>query len=98
MKQADEKSVLKALENCVDPELGIDIVNLELVRGVEIKNGNVKIRMTMTTPFCPYGGMLLNQAQKIVESIEGVKKCKIELEFEPPWEPSKELKIRLGLA
>ncbi len=63
------EDIKKALRTVVDPELGVDIVALGLVRNVEITEDEAKITMILTTPFCPYGPALLEMARQKVEMV-----------------------------
>ncbi len=96
-----EQQVWEALKNVLDPELNFNIVDLGLVYGVEVKEGkDVFIKMTMTTPFCPYGASLLDEAKSQVSKIEGAGSVEIELVWEPAWSVEKikpEIKEQLGL-
>jgi len=66
----------------------IGIVDLGLVYDVLINEKNeVKVKMTLTTPACPYGEMLIKMAQHAVEEIEGVTRAEIVLVWDPPWDP-----------
>ena len=84
----DEKRdlVLTALREVYDPEIGLNVVELGLVRELEIEDDHLHIKMIMTTPFCPYGPALLEQARR---AAEGYLKTpvKITLGMEM-WEPS----------
>ena len=93
-----EKEVSDVLRTCVDPELNLDVVTLGLIRKIVIKKDVVHVTMTLTTPHCPYGGLILSQVEHAVKSLKGVKDCKIKLVFEPAWEPSEELKAMLGIS
>ncbi len=88
--------VIKALEGIIDPELNIDIWTLELIRDISIENSIVKIKMTLTTPTCPYGPAILEGVESAIKDL-GVEKVDIELEFSPPWQPSGLVKEMLGL-
>lgn len=92
--------MLDALKSVIDPEIGIDIVNLGLVYEIKIDaENNVVIKMSLTTPFCPLGPMILSNAERAVRGIKGVKSAKVELVFDPPWTPdrmSAEAKKSLG--
>jgi metal-sulfur cluster biosynthetic enzyme len=96
-----EDLVREALADVVDPEIGIDIVNLGLVYDVDIEETNVKVTMTLTTPACPYGPMVRTQAYAAVASLPGVETVAIDLTFSPPWDPkvmmSEDAKIALGI-
>jgi metal-sulfur cluster biosynthetic enzyme len=80
-----KEEVLDALKTVSDPEIGVDIVNLGLVYNIDIADGVVNIRMTMTAPACPVTDWILAEAQRRVEEIPGVKEANIELVWEPPW-------------
>ena len=69
----DEEEVTEALSNVIDPELGLDFVELGLVYGVEIDGGTVTVTFTLTTPACPIGPQVSEQMQEFVGEIEGVE-------------------------
>jgi len=92
-----ENDVNEALKEVFDPELRMDIITLGLVYGIKIESGKAKIRMTFTTPMCPYGPALVDEVKSRVESVEGVREAEVEIVFDPPWQPSEELKAALGL-
>lgn len=97
-----KRDVYDALSYVTDPEIGLSVTDLGLVYEVKIENGgNVKIIMTLTTPACPYGPALINDAKDTVGSIDGVEKVDIEVVWDPPWDPrlmaSDEAKDVLGL-
>ncbi len=75
-----------ALSEVMDPEIGLNVLQLGLVRNVAVVNGEAKIVMIMTTPFCPYGPALLETTRQQAEA--GLKMpTSIELSYEP-WDPS----------
>jgi metal-sulfur cluster biosynthetic enzyme len=77
--------VLKPIE---DPEIRVGIVDLGLVYDINISDtGAVKVMMTLTTPACPYGEILLTLAHREVEKVEGVTGVEIVLVWDPPWDP-----------
>ncbi len=80
-----KEEVFEVLKTVSDPEIGVDIVNLGLIYQLDINEGKVDIRMTMTAPSCPVTDWILVEAQKRVEEIPGVGECNIELVWEPPW-------------
>jgi len=82
-----ERKVFEILGNIYDPEIPVDIVNLGLVYKVEIKDGEVKILMTMTSPGCPAAGQIVAEAKMLTAEIEGVKKADVEVVWDPPWSP-----------
>ncbi len=101
VKVVTKEQVYEALKEVIDFEIGLDIVTLGLVYGVDVDSeGNVSITMTMTTPACPLAGMILEQAEDRVRQVDGVKDVKINLTFDPPWSPemmSEEARKRFGL-
>src|SRR5579872_7392032 len=96
-----EARVREELKNVVDPEIGIDMINLGLVYDVRVDGSTVYVVMTLTTPGCPVAGMFLNAVHAAVMSIPGVSECKVDLTFSPPWDPrtmaSEEAKMMLGI-
>jgi len=81
-------AVMEALRPVQDPEIRIGIVDLGLVYDAEVnEKGEVKVKMTLTTPACPYGEMLLGMAHQSVEKVEGITKVEIVLVWDPPWDP-----------
>jgi len=92
--------IYKSLKTVIDPEIGINIVDLGLIYDVKINNGDVVVVMTLTTPGCPMGYMFDEEVKKAVKKIKGVKKVKVEITFDPPWTPekmSKEAKKKLNI-
>jgi len=94
-----EDDVMDALANVIDPELGLDFVELGLIYGVEIDDGGVKVTFTLTTPGCPIGPQVNEQIEEFVGELEGVKTVASEMVFTPPWSPemmSEDAKFALG--
>ncbi|MBP7148239.1 MAG: metal-sulfur cluster assembly factor [Acidobacteria bacterium] len=94
--------VLDALAPVQDPELRLGVVELGLVYDVLVDDSQaVTIKMTLTTPACPYGPMLLSAVHEVASELPGVRDVKIDLVWDPPWDPtvmaSDEVKERLGL-
>ncbi|WP_258085117.1 metal-sulfur cluster assembly factor [Thermococcus thermotolerans] len=93
--------ILEKLKEVIDPEIGVDIVNLGLIYQLDIRPDNtVYVKMTMTTPGCPLTMWILRAVEDKILEIPGVKDAEIELTFDPPWSPemiSEEYKKRLGL-
>jgi len=94
---ASEEQVREQLKQVKDPELDVDIVTLELVYGIEISGPSAKIKMTLTTPFCPYGPALISDVKRKVLELSDISTVEVELVWEPKWEPTEELKMQLGL-
>lgn len=88
-------AVRQALRQVKDPELDLNIMDLGLVYDVEVEEGDVRIQMTLTSPGCPAGPMITNDAHKAVRALEGVKDVTIDIVWEPYWTPERiEPKIR----
>ena len=94
---ATNEDVMNVLKGVNDPEIGIDIVTLELIYNVNVENDNVKIKMTFTSPMCPYGPMLVEEIKAKVNQLNGVKEVDVQVVFDPPWQPSEELRATLGV-
>jgi metal-sulfur cluster biosynthetic enzyme len=68
-RRATELAVLDALRNVVDPELGMDVVELALIRQILIGKESSEVKMVLTTPFCPYAGSMIQQVKDATESV-----------------------------
>jgi metal-sulfur cluster biosynthetic enzyme len=84
-----EKDVRRALRKVKDPELNLDLVVLGLIYDIEIQDAHVKTTISLTSPFCPVAGQILDEAKAAVESVEGVDSAEVELTFQPPWTPER---------
>ena len=94
----EKEKIIDALKKCFDPELQIDVWTLGLIYAIEIsQEGKVAIKMTLTTPFCPYGPQLMEDVEDKIKAVDGVKTAAIELVFDPMWQPSEELRAMLGV-
>ncbi len=94
-----EEAVLDALTNVIDPELGLDFVELGLVYGVEVEGGKVDITFTLTTPACPIGPQVSEQMIEFVGELDDVEEVNPNMVFTPPWSPEKmseDAKFALG--
>lgn len=94
-----EEAVTDALTNVIDPELGLDFVELGLVYGVEVDGGTVNITFTLTTPACPIGPQVSEQMIEFVGELDGVDEVNPNMVFTPPWSPDKmseDAKFALG--
>ncbi|WP_076461655.1 metal-sulfur cluster assembly factor [Limosilactobacillus caccae] len=96
-----ENKVMDALEEVIDPELGIDLVNLGLIYDVTVDDqGQCTVTMTLTTMGCPLGDFLNEAITKAVTSVDGIEKCDINLVWEPVWDISRMsrfAKVALGI-
>ena len=95
-----EEEVYEALEEVIDPELGLDFVSLGLVYDVDIEAGNeVYVTFTLTTPACPIGPQVSEQMKEFVGDIDGVTQVFPKMIFDPPWSPemmTEDAKFALG--
>ena len=93
------EEVQDALTNVIDPELGLDFVELGLIYEIEISGGDVSVTYTLTTPGCPIGPMVEGQIEEFVSELEGVESVESAVVFTPPWSPDKmseDAKFALG--
>ena len=88
-----------ALTNVIDPELGLDFVELGLIYGITLDAGAVHVTYTLTTPACPIGPMVAEQIEEFVSELDDVTSVDSEMIFTPPWSPDKmseDAKFALG--
>jgi|SRR5437588_6447437 len=93
------EGILEVLKNVHDPELGINIVDLGLVYGVDVEGGSVHITYTLTTMGCPIGPLIEAEMQRFLSGVEGIDEVEAEMVIRPPWTPemmSEEAKAALG--
>ena len=91
--------VQEALTNVIDPELGLDFVELGLIYDVEVEEGEVFVSFTLTSPGCPIGPQVSEQIEEFVGELDGVSGVYPKMTFSPPWTPemmSEEAKFALG--
>ncbi len=95
-----DEQVLDALRQVIDPELGINIVDLGLVYSAEREAGQVRVAMTLTTPGCPLAQRLTDMAEAAIwRHVPGVEAVEVRLVWSPPWKPammSEAARARLG--
>jgi metal-sulfur cluster biosynthetic enzyme len=97
MATVDE--VTDALRDVIDPELGLDFVELGLIYEVEVDGGAVKVTYTLTSPGCPIGPQVSEQIEEFVSELDGVEDVQSTMTFAPPWTPelmSEDAKFALG--
>jgi|TARA_B100002019_G_scaffold293086_1_gene318664 metal-sulfur cluster biosynthetic enzyme len=97
-----EDKVRSSLRKVIDPEIGINIVDLGLIYKIDTNQENdVQLLMTLTAPNCPYGDMILMETEFACRSVESVNLIQINLTFDPPWNPdvhvSDEAKYQMGI-
>lgn len=99
-KAPDEVAMLEALKQVVDPELFVNIVDLGLVYSIQLEADKAQVEMTLTSPACPAGPQLVQQAKMALEKLEGIKEANIKLVLSPPWSPDRmtdEARDQLGI-
>ncbi len=90
MTTVTSEQVLDSLKQCMDPEIPINIVDMGLIYGVNVKDDNkVDIKLTMTTRGCPLHDTLVNDVKRYVNKVPGVTDVNIEIVWDPPWTPEK---------
>ncbi len=97
MVSVDE--VTEALREVIDPELGLDFVELGLIYDVAVEDGDVHVTYTLTSPGCPIGPQVAEQIDEFVSELDGVKQVQAVMTFTPPWTPelmSEDAKFALG--
>ena len=102
MSELTVESVREALRPITDPEIAISIVDLGLIRAIDVgADGTVKVTMTLTTPFCPEGPEIVAAVDGTLRGIPGVTEAAVELQWNPPWDPrteaSDDVKAMLGI-
>jgi metal-sulfur cluster biosynthetic enzyme len=88
-----------ALTNVIDPELGLDFVELGLIYGIETEGDEVFVTFTLTSPGCPIGPQVSEQIEEFVGELDGVSRVYPKMTFSPPWTPelmSEDAKFALG--
>ena len=95
-----EFRVIDVLRTCYDPEIPVNIYELGLIYKIEIDDSdNVTVRMTLTSPMCPVAGTLPGEVEQKVQSIQGVNSARVDLVWDPAWNPSmmtEAAKLQLG--
>lgn len=85
-----KEKILNELETVIDPELGLNIVDLGLIYEINIdEENNVDIKMTLTTPGCPLHDSITSGARYVLEAMEEVKNVNVQLVWEPAWSPDR---------
>jgi metal-sulfur cluster biosynthetic enzyme len=93
------EDVQEALTNVIDPELGLDFVELGLIYDIEVAQGEVFVSFTLTSPGCPIGPQVAEQVEEFVGELDGVTAVHPKMTFTPAWTPdrmSEEAKFALG--
>ncbi|MEC7921058.1 MAG: metal-sulfur cluster assembly factor [Chloroflexota bacterium] len=85
----NKEKVIEALKEVYDPEIPVNIVDLGLIYEVEIDNGEVDVKMTLTAAGCGMGPYIAQQAEWAISELEEVEDVNVDIVFEPPWDPEK---------
>ena len=91
--------VQEALTNVIDPELGLDFVELGLIYEISVEGDEVFVTFTLTSPGCPIGPQVSEQIEEFAGELDGVSRVYPKMVFTPPWTPdlmSEEAKFALG--
>lgn len=95
------EALIAQLKTVYDPEIPVDIYELGLIYKVDVSDErDVLVEMTLTAPGCPVAGEMPGWVSDAIEKIDGVRGCKVELTFDPPWDPSRmsdEAKLQLNM-
>ncbi len=96
-----EAEVIEVLRNVFDPEIPVNIYELGLIYEINVDpSGSVVVQMTLTSPNCPVAQSLPEEVAAKVKSVPGVTDAKVEIVWEPPWDPAKmsdAAKLQLGM-
>ena len=88
MATITREEVLEKLKEVYDPEIPVNVVDLGLIYGVEVNDGNeVHVLMTLTAPGCGMGPYIAQQAEWAVSELDGLEDVTVEMVFDPPWTP-----------
>lgn len=84
-----KEQVMEALRGVHDPEIPVNVVDLGLIYDVQVNDGKVHVKMTLTAPGCPMARFIAQQAEWAVAGLEGVENVEMELVWDPPWSPER---------
>jgi metal-sulfur cluster biosynthetic enzyme len=96
-----EEELMEKLRDVIDPELGLSVVDLGLIYEVAFDEGDVLVKMTLTSPGCPLGPIIRGEAYAKLKELPGVKDVDVQIVWSPPWDPrtmaSEDVKMALGI-
>lgn len=81
------RDIAEHLRSVLDPEVGLNIVDLGLIYDLQVEEGTVTVRLTMTTPACPLSNYIKQQVGRVLQRVPGVEEGTVELTWDPPWSP-----------
>lgn len=99
-KELKKEDIITALKQCYDPEIPVNIYDLGLVYDISINDSDVKIVMTLTSPFCPVTDYMVEDIKNKVKELSSADRVDLQITFDPPWDKNKmneEAKAQLGL-
>ncbi len=94
---ATSEQITTALRDVLDPELGMSVVDLGLIYGVEVEHERVRVTMTLTVPGCPIHDSMAEWVRQAVMKIPGVDEVEVVITFDPPWTPER-VTLQRGLS
>lgn len=92
-----KEQVIELIKSIYDPELFIDIWTLGLIYHIDIDENKIAIRMTFTSMACPAGPQLVGEVQDKLKTLPGIETVEVDVVFDPPWEPTEDLKAMMGI-
>lgn len=87
MNPPTRSDIADRLRSVIDPEVGLNIVDLGLIYDLQVEDTAVTIRLTMTTPACPMSGYIKQEVGRALQQVQGLRRAVIETVWEPPWSP-----------
>ncbi len=94
------EDIVKALKECYDPEIPVNVWDLGLIYDVNVDGDKVHVKMTLTAPGCPMHSFISKEVKEKIQSVSGVKEASVEVVWDPPWSPDKmspEARAQLGV-
>jgi FeS assembly SUF system protein len=94
------EDIVKALKECYDPEIPVNVWDLGLIYDVNVDGDKVHVKMTLTAPGCPMHSFISKEVREKIQSVSGVKEASVEVVWDPPWSPDKmspEARVQLGV-
>lgn len=94
------EDIMKALKECYDPEIPVNVWDLGLIYDVAVDGDKVRVKMTLTAPGCPMHSFISREVKEKLQTVSGVKEATVEVVWDPPWSPDKmsqEAKAQLGM-
>lgn len=95
------EEIVKALKECYDPEIPVNVWDLGLIYDVSVDGEKVHVKMTLTAPGCPMHTFISQEVKQKLQSISGVNEATVEVVWDPPWTPDKmspQAKAQLGIS